>query len=427
MPANFNSKKGVASRMKTNLKRIKNHIENLSQFNSNQGAGLTRFSFTKAEQQARSYLKAELNKLGLEVSEDPAASILGRLPGNNPEAPVIMIGSHYDSVKNGGNFDGPAGVVMALEIMTVLVENDFQNDYPVEFIAMIEEEGGRFGSGVFGSRAMTGQVSQQELLNNKDQANISMAAAMTKAGFDPAKIEQAVRRSEDLKAFIELHIEQGPILESEGQDVGLVEFVVGINEFKVKLSGRPDHAGTTPMTMRQDALLTASQTIAHLKDLALTVGSETVATCGQLTVKPGAANIVPAAVEFTIDLRSKSAEALAEIKTKFIQLLKNTAAANDVSWELEEMLQVEPVELSAEIRKNFAQLAAEHDISYRRMTSGAGHDAMIMAALTEVGLIFVPSHNGRSHCPEEWTDYADLQKGIELIYHTVERMAKVDE
>lgn len=410
--------------MLTDLERIKKDIEELSKFNATPDNGLTRFSLTEEDRRARNYLKEELNKLSLDVYEDEAGSLVARREGTKEDAPVIMIGSHFDSVKNGGNFDGPAGVIMALEIMRVLEENNVQTKYPLEFVAMIEEEGGRFGSGVFGSRAMAGKVSYQDLVNNKDADGISMAEAFKDFGFDPKKIEDAKRDPEELKAFIELHIEQGPVLENENKDIGLVDFIVGINEIKVEVEGRPDHAGTTPMDMRKDALSSAAEVISEIKDFAVKAGKGTVATAGELRVEPGAANIVPGRIEFTVDIRSKDLDCIEEVREKIKASLKKIKQKYGVDFSIENLLMVEPVELSQEIFALFEEEVENQNFSYKKMISGAGHDAMIMSELTDVGLIFVPSRDGRSHCPEEWTDYDDLQKGIELIYHTILKLGE---
>lgn len=405
--------------MKTNLNRIKRDIEELAKFNATPGQGLTRFSLTKEDKGAREYIRGELLKLGLEVYEDPAGSIFGRRKGTNDDLPVIMIGSHFDSVKNGGNFDGPAGVVMALEIMRALDENNVKTKYPIEFVGMIEEEGGRFGSGVFGSRAMTGAVSMEELNNNKDNDGISMAEAFKEFGFNPGDIHKAQRKPKDIKAFIELHIEQGPVLEKDRKDIGIVDFIVGLYNLKVTIKGRPDHAGTTPMNMRADALIAATKIVSNIPGYAIEAGEGTVATVGSLDVKPGAANIVPGEVTFTIDIRSKNSRAIEDVKNKIIEDIHAQTNTSGLDVEIEEMLDVKPVEMSKEIIKSFEKNADSNGFSYIKMLSGAGHDAMIMANITDVGLIFVPSKDGRSHCPEEWTDYEDLQKGIEVIYNTI--------
>lgn len=408
--------------MESSLIRIKKHLTKLSEFNTDSGEGLTRFTFTKEEEQAREYLKNELKEIGVEAYEDQAGNLFGRIVGEKADTPAIMIGSHYDSVKNGGHFDGPAGVIMALEIMTLLKEEGFKPQYPIEFVALIEEEGGRFGSGLYGSRAMTGAISYQDLLNYKDKDGISMAEELKNHGFEPKNIKDAARDPESIKAFIELHIEQGPVLESEEKDVGLVDFIVGINEFKVKLKGRPDHAGTTPMQLRKDALLSASRVVQEVEKSALKAGHATVATVGEMEVKPGAANIVPGEVEFSVDIRSKKAELVEQVKDDILSILAEEEKNYAVEWEINELLSVDPIPLSEEILELFIESAEENDFSYKKMISGAGHDAMVMAGMTDVGLVFVPSKNGRSHCPEEWTDYADLQKGIEVIYQTVKKL-----
>jgi len=408
--------------MLTKLERIKRDIEELSKFNSTPGEGLTRFSLTEADRGAREYLKKEMREIGLEVYEDSAASIFGRMDGTEKDAPSIIIGSHFDSVKHGGNFDGPAGVVMGLEVMRVLKEQGIKTKYPIECIAMIEEEGGRFGSGLFGSRAIAGTVPYQELLNSVDENGISMAEAFESFGFNPQEIKKAQRDPEKIKAFIELHIEQGPILEKEKKEIGLVEFIVGIYEFKVTVKGRPDHAGTTPMDMRKDALCLSAEVISKIKDFAIKAGKGTVATVGLIDVKPGATNSVPGEVQFTVDIRSKENDCMKMVRNNIENMLTKIEEEYRIEWDIDELLMVEPVKLSNKLLKLFKEVAEDKSFSYKKMISGAAHDAMIMASITDVALVFVPCKDGRSHCPEEWTDYEDLQKGIELIYHAILRL-----
>jgi len=410
--------------MKTKVERIKKDIEELAKFNSSTEGGLTRFSLTREDRMAREYLKDQLCKLDVKIYEDNAGTLFARREGTDPQAPAIMIGSHFDSVKNGGNFDGPAGVVMALEIFRALEENNIKTRYPLEFVAMIEEEGGRFGSGVFGSRAMAGLVDYDQLERNRDRDGISMAQALRDFGFEPEKVAEAKRNKEDVKAFIELHIEQGPILEKEGKDLGIVDFIVGINEFRVQVDGRPDHAGTTPMDMRADALGVASKVVAEIDSYPVPENNGTVATVGVLEIKPGAANIVPAQVVFTVDIRSKDEGSIANVKKKIMARLEALTEGTDVTYTVTEMLDVKPVKMNEEMVRLFKESAEEKGFTYRNMLSGAGHDAMVMAAVTEVGLVFVTSRDGRSHCKEEWTDYDQLQKGIELIYDTILKLGE---
>lgn len=411
--------------MKTNINRIKNDIEELSKFNETVGMGLTRLSFTKEDFGAREYIKNEMTKAGLKVYEDAAGTIIGRLEGEIKGAPVVMIGSHYDSVRNGGNFDGPAGVVTALEVARVINESNIRLKCPVEFVAMIEEEGARFGKGLFASRAMTGKVSRDELDESKDVNGISLAAAMKNFGFDPDKIYEAVRKSEKVQAFLELHIEQGPVLENEVKDIGIVEYVVGICQIEITVKGRPDHAGTTPMNMRIDALDASAQLISKISSFANKAGEGTVATVGIINISPGSSNIIPGEVKFTVDIRSKKQESINYVVGEIRREIEQISDKSKIKYNIEEKLRVLPVKLNEKIIEDFQNICDELGLSKKNMLSGAGHDAMIMASITNVGLIFVKSKDGRSHCPEEWTEYEDLQKGIEIMYHEVLNLAGV--
>lgn len=410
--------------MRTKLERIKKDIEALSAFNATPGQGLTRLSFTQEHKKAQDYIMAKMEEAGLEVRIDPCGTIIGRLAGSNPQAPSIMTGSHFDSVRCGGNFDGPAGVVTGLEIARVFQEEGIKPVRPVEFIAMVEEEGARFGSGLFASRAMVGKLSAEELSGNRDGQGISTGEAMDAFGLDPAKYKEAVRRKGDIKNFIELHIEQGPILEASGTDVGIVETIVGIQELEVIVKGRPDHAGTTPMDMRADAFLAASKVAVAAGEAAVTQGEGTVATVGKLEIKPGSFNIVPAEVDFFIDIRSRKQECIDGVREAVTAKLDALTEENDgLSYELKVMLETKPVNTDGRVSRLLEESAETLGFSSRRMLSGAGHDAMVMADITDIGLVFVQSKGGRSHCPEEWTDYDLLQKGIETVCMTVEKLA----
>ncbi|NLL81620.1 MAG: Zn-dependent hydrolase [Tissierellia bacterium] len=411
--------------MKTSLERIRNDIEQLAKFTSTPGNGLTRMSFSLEDKGAREYIKKQMKSAGLYVYEDAIGNVVGRLEGE-VDGPVVMVGSHFDSVKNGGNFDGQAGVVTALEIARVLNENSIKPKYPIEFIGIIEEEGGRFGSGLFASRAMIGQVSRNDLDIYKDENGISIAEAMEDFGFDPSKIHEGIRKPGDIKAFLELHIEQGPILESKGMDIGIVEYIVGLTEIEYIVKGRPDHAGTTPMDMRTDALDIAVSVISKISDFAKEAGSGTVATVGVLNILPGAANIVPGEVKFMVDIRSKDEKCIEEVKSKIEESLLESCKINGTEFTSTEKLYAPPVKLSDNLINKVIKYSDKIELKRELMLSGAGHDAMVMAKITDVGLIFVPSKGGRSHCPEEWTDYEDLQKGIEVALETIIDISKND-
>ncbi|MFW6409941.1 MAG: Zn-dependent hydrolase [Halanaerobiales bacterium] len=409
--------------MFTEINRIENDIENLAKFNATPGKGITRFSFTEEDRKARKYIKNEMQKAGLDVREDAVGNIIGKREGKDSSLPVIMVGSHFDSVKNGGMFDGPAGVAAGLETARVFKEKDLENNYPLEVIAMVEEEGGRFGSGLFGSRAMTGRLDREELYQNSDENGITTAEALSDFGFDPKDYKKARRFPDEIKAFFELHIEQGPVLETKNEEVGLVSNIVGITQYEVIIEGEADHAGTTPMDMRRDPLATTGAIFAEIERLAIKAGEGTVATVGKVNTEPGAANIIPGIVKFSIDIRSRNEDKISCVSEGIKNFLVDNTKDKNISFKMVEKISVPPVKLPEYITQIMEEKGKEADISCLKMNSGAGHDAMIMTDIADVGLVFVPSRDGKSHCPEEWTDYKDLQKGIELVCRTVIDMA----
>lgn len=410
--------------LKTKVERIQRDIESLAQFSCVEGIGCTRYTYTKEFAQARDYIAAEMKAAGLEVREDAVGIIIGRMEGKNPDAPVIMTGSHFDTVKTGGRFDGPAGVIAGLETARVLHEEGFVPERPIEFVALPEEEGARFGSGLFGSRAICGKLTQEEVENNKDWDGVTVAQAMREYGLDPSKATEAARKPGEIGAFLELHIEQGPLLENTKTDVGIVESIVGLRILDIHVHGRSDHAGNTPMTMRADTMLAAAKAVTAATEKALEIGEGTVVTCGRLETVPGAFNIVAKETFFQIDCRSKTIENVDAVIAVIRESLEKSAAENEgLSFTIEEKLSAMPVPMKEEFQTIMEEEAAAAGISTVKMLSGAGHDAMIMGSICDVAMVFVPSKGGRSHVPEEWTDYDDLQKGIEVIYRSVKRLA----
>lgn len=413
--------------MQTKLRRIQQDIEALSAYNATPGAGLTRFSFSPEHRAAADYIMKRMREAGLAVREDAVGTVVGRLEGRRPDAPVVMMGSHFDSVRNGGNFDGPAGVVAALETARVLAERGVTPEHPVEFVAMVEEEGARFGGGLFASRAMAGRLTAHELETFQDGDGVTVGEAMRAFGLDPARCAEAARAPGSVKGFLELHIEQGPVLESAGADVGVVDVIVGIRELKITLTGRPDHAGTTPMDMRADAYLAACRVALAANEAAVAAGRGTVATVGKVEVLPGSFNIVPGRVVFYIDIRSPETGCIGRVVDAVTARLESLCAGNPaLRADLRTMMEVAPVAMDPHLRSLLTQNAEALGLTCRAMLSGAGHDAMVMADVAPAGLLFVPSRGGRSHCPEEWTDYEQLQKGVEAVCRAVLALADGD-
>ena len=412
--------------IKANKHRIQTYIESLARFTATPGNGTTRLSYSKEDAAARRYIKQEMANLGLSVREDAVGNIYGKLEGALKNAPAVIIGSHFDSVPNGGSFDGPAGIIAGLEVAALFQEYGLEPQYPLEVIAMIEEEGSRFGGGVLGSRMIAGQITPADLYEMKDSIGLSAAAAMEKLGFNAADICSARRTGNDVKAFLELHIEQGPLLEEGAQDVGIVQMIVGMTEIRITVRGRSGHAGTTPMEGRADALAAAVSILNELPGIASDESDLPVLTVGKLDVLPNGANVIPNQVVFTVDIRSANSDTIKRILRKIDKLVAD-AERPGISLSIDELLYAEPVEMSANIQSLLIGNCEKLGLRYRKMVSGAGHDAMIFAGFTDTGLIFVPSKDGISHTPEEWTDYAQLQKGIEVAFETSVQLTEAKE
>lgn len=410
--------------MKTSLERIKNDIDSLAKFSMTEGPGCCRQTYTKEFAEARDYIVSSMKEIGLTVREDAVGNLIGRMEGMNPDAPVIMMGSHFDTVRTGGRFDGLAGVVAALETARVMKEEGFIPNCPLEFVATAEEEGTRFSGGLFGSRAMCGQLYENELENSLDLDGISMAEAMRAYGLDPEKVNEAVLNPEKVRMFLEMHIEQGPILDSEKTEIGIVDAIAGLRRWVVTVNGRSDHSGSTPMNMRADTMLAAARAIVKGTEKTAQLNDGTMVTCGSVQVKPGAMNVVANNTVFKIDCRGKNMDSVGAVLEEIRKSLDDSVRTYDgLSYEINEILRIESVYMNDEVQDLFEEIAMEKGFSSRRMLSGAGHDAMIMSSICDVAMLFVPSKDGRSHVPEEWTDYEQLQKGTEMMYEAVKRLA----
>ena len=403
--------------------RIERQIDTLSQFTSTPQKGVTRLTYSNEDLQARNHIKEKMQEYGLNVQEDGFGNIFGKLEGSLQDAPSVIIGSHFDSVPNGGAYDGPAGVVVALEVAALFAENQLTPKYPLEIIAMVEEEGSRFGGGLMGSRGIIGSLSEEEFKNLKDKDGISTVEAMSKIGLDPSLVKQ--RDPKTIKAFLELHIEQGPILEEKQISIGVVEAIVGLTQLEVTVKGQAGHAGTTPMDRRSDALVTAAQIIAQLPDLANDEGEGTVITTGRLNVFPNGANVIPEKTVFTVDIRSGKEENVCNVIEKVKELIRSY---NDkgIQISVEQLLYIQPKELNEDIRSLLKQKSGELAIPYCSINSGAGHDAMVFSDITDVGMIFVPSKDGLSHCPEEWSDGRHLANGVQIFYEAAKYLTEAE-
>ncbi|MFC0270841.1 Zn-dependent hydrolase [Metabacillus herbersteinensis] len=403
--------------------QIEKHIHALSKFTSTPQKGVTRLTYSNEDLQARNYIKKTMKEYGLNVWEDGFGNIFGKLEGTLKNAPSVLIGSHFDSVPNGGAYDGPAGVVAGLEVASLFSKNKLTPKYPLEIVALVEEEGARFGGGLMGSRGMVGLLSEEDFKNLKDKDGLSTEEEMEKIGLNTSLPK--VRDPKTMKAFLELHIEQGPILEEKNIPIGVVEAIVGLTQLEVTVKGQAGHAGTTPMDRRSDALVTAAKILAQLSDLAIDEGEGTVITAGRLNVFPNGANIIPEKTVFTVDIRSGKEENVRNVIRKTKELVQSYSE-NGIHTSIEQLLYIQPKALNKDIRSLLKQQSSQLEIPYCSINSGAGHDAMVFSDFTDVGMIFVPSKDGLSHCPEEWSDSRHLANAVQILYEAAKNLTEVD-
>lgn len=403
--------------------RIERHIDSLSEFTATPGKGTTRLTYSKEDLQARQYIKETMKKYGLTVREDGFGNIFGKLEGAIKDAPSVLIGSHFDSVPNGGSYDGPAGVVAALEVAALFSKNQLTPKYPLEVIALVEEEGSRFGGGLMGSRGIVGVLSEEDFFNLRDKNGISTVEAMTQIGLDPSLPK--VRDSKTLKAFLELHIEQGPILEEQNIPIGVVEAIVGLTQLEVTITGQAGHAGTTPMDRRADALVTAARIIGQLPELAIGKGEGTVITTGRLQVFPNGANVIPDQTVFSVDIRSGKEENVLQVIEDVKQLV-DSYNGNGIQTSIEQLLYIQPKAMNQDIVSLLKEKSSHFNIPTCSINSGAGHDAMVFSDFTDVGMLFIPSKDGLSHCPEEWSDSLHIANAVLILYEAAKSLTEAE-
>jgi allantoate deiminase len=403
--------------------RVESHIDTLSTFTATPGQGTTRLTYSSEDLQARQYIKEKMKEYGLAVREDGFGNIFGKLEGMLKDAPSVLIGSHFDSVPNGGSYDGPAGVVAGLEVAALFAENQLKPKYPLEVIALVEEEGARFGGGLMGSRGIMGLLNEEDFNRLKDKDGIYAVEAMKKIGLDPSLPKK--RDPKTMKAYLELHIEQGPILEEKGIPIGVVEAIVGLTQLEVTVKGQAGHAGTTPMSRRADALVTAAQIIAQFPGLAESEGNGTVVTTGRLNVFPNGANVIPDKTVFTVDIRSGKEENVLNVIQK-VKELADFFSGKGIEVSVEQLLYIQPKEMNQDIVSLLKKKTSELSIPKCSINSGAGHDAMVFSDFTDVGMLFIPSKDGLSHCPEEWSDSRHIANAVQVLYEAAKKLTEAE-
>jgi N-carbamoyl-L-amino-acid hydrolase len=404
-----------------NAARLQARLEKLSEFGRPPGGtfadGVTRVAYSEADLAARRYLAGLMKGAGLDVRIDPAANLVGRRPGTGGSLPPILFGSHVDSVPNGGNFDGPLGTLAAIEVAETLAEQKTATRHPIEVVVWTNEEGIAYGSGLDGSRAAAGELLSGEL--DAVWNGTRKADAIAALGGDPARIGEARRARGSIHGYLELHIEQGGTLDAAGTPVGVVEGIVEIDRYEAVVTGASNHAGTTPMPVRRDALLAASRLVQAVNEIVLGEPGRQVGTVGRLEVTPNAPNVVPGLVRMTIELRDLSSDKLARLAARVRSRAQEIAAASQTTIEITPTSHHEAALADARVRAAIAASAERLGLRHAAMPSGAGHDAQMMARLGPMGMIFVPSLGGISHSPRERTSWEDCARGADVLLHTL--------
>lgn len=374
----------------------------------------TRRAFSPRFDEGRDYLRRRFLNEGLNVSTDAGGNLIGRREGTVPQAGTIMLGSHSDTVPDGGRFDGVAGVVVALEVARILSRRGVDLRHNLAVVDFLAEEVSIFGVSCIGSRAMAGVLPQDWLRRISDGRDL--ATAIRDVGGKPESLEAPL--ADDLKAFLELHIEQGPVLEREKIALGVVTTIVGINRVEIEVTGRPDHAGTTPMGLRADALVAAARIVSEIERYATELSrgpGHFTATVGEFEISPNAANVVPGRVRMLVDIRAERAED----KEAFVSWLTGLDGDGENAIEARLISANPGVQMDDGLQETLAKAVDGLDTPYRKMVSGAGHDAAFMTRLCPSAMLFVPCRDGRSHCPEEWADAADLALAAEVLANTI--------
>lgn len=407
--------------LSVNSDRLKNDIEDLAQVGRSDQKGIYRMAFTEGDMAGRQWFKNKLEDAGLEIYEDGAANIHGRLHWDG-KTPSVMTGSHLDTVPGAGHLDGALGVVVGLECLRRAKEENIDLQYPLEVVAFTDEEG-RFG-GMLGSQSITGHLTPESIMNAVDLDGIKLIDAMKDQGYDAMQALHARRTPESVHTFLELHIEQGPILDQMGFSVGIVDAIAGLFKWEVSLIGTPNHAGTTPMHMRNDAFQALAEFSSQMQRVLDENGSErSVATVGKVDISPGAANVVPGKVVFSLEVRDTEQRVLDELRNAFRRALSAIARRRDVMFEFTVLSEIQPVKCDVGLIRELKSVTDELKIPSLQMASGAAHDTQFMATITRAAMVFVPSKEGRSHSVAEWTDMEHITKGANVLLNSLIRIA----
>jgi beta-ureidopropionase / N-carbamoyl-L-amino-acid hydrolase len=396
-----------------NGERLKNELERFAGFGRTENNGVTRLALSEEDRLARNFFQTCCEELGLTVKVDDMGCMYATLEGAENKPP-ILIGSHLDSVKKGGRFDGVLGVLAGLEVVRTLVENNIKPRVPITLVNFTNEEGVRFEPSMMASGVLSGKFDKNVMLKKKDSSGITFEEALKSIGYK-GEVENRLKEG---TAFLELHIEQGPILEKEALAIGVVECVVGMACYDIEITGESDHAGTTPMSMRKDALFAANNLINEIRRVLGPLDEELVFTIGRVNVYPSIHTVIPNKVVFSLEARHKNPE-IVRIFKEFVEGLPNRGLNEGCVVTTTKLWERDTVWFDTEIVNQLEKSAQSLGYSNKRMVSGAGHDAQFIASLVPSAMLFVPSFNGKSHCEEELTSWEECEKGVNVLLDTV--------
>ena len=387
------------------------------------GEGINRLAFTDADWAGRQYIIDRMTDAGLFVEIDDFGNVIGYKLGKKPDLPVVMVGSHTDSVPNGGNYDGVVGVLSAIEVIRGMTDDGYEHDHTIAVVSFMCEESGRFGNATLGSKAMRGELTLQDLHRLVDKQGISLYEALKGRNLNPDGIEtMAYKRP--VKSFTEIHIEQGKVLEHEQKTIGIVTGIAAPERFYVTIRGNADHSGATPMNLRHDALCGASKIILGIEEIAsMQEEPPVVGTVGVVEVTPGAMNVIPGAVKLGVDIRSISKVARNSVVTLVKEFIDITAEKRGLSYTIETIAQDHPVEMHPAMIREIEETVKSVGVEYMTMPSGAGHDAMHWAEAVPTGMIFIPCRDGISHNPAEFAEMDDIVTGAEVLDKVIRKLS----
>lgn len=404
--------------------RLLERLDELGRSGATPEGGVTRLAYTPEYRQAEVLVKGWMEEAGLGARIDAVGNLIGRREGARPDPPCVMLASHIDTVINGGRYDGALGVLSAIETAQALEEDGIQLDAALEVVAFMDEEGTRWQGGLSGSRAMVGELSEEEL-QRRDDDGVSMAEALQAWELDPTRLREAIRDPGEIGSYLELHIEQGAVLESEGLAVGVVTGIAGLLLLSATLHGSADHAGATPMgPLRRDAMLGAAELALIAEETAKTTSPTCVATVGQLALKPGVFNIIPGEAVMTFDIRDIDEANRNRAEARIREAIEQVSKKRGLGAEVTEMLRATPVPLSGRVIETVSEACRQVGLPVYRLPSGAGHDAQVMTQLADVGMIFVRCREGVSHSPNEYVTPEDAYLGARVMYEAALRLGR---